>query len=85
MIQMYQISIYCKINHYFIHSFIKSANIYYHRLGTQGADAEDTDTDAEDSSRLQETDHLVEETRNKHLLTTVITLAGGIHRALKRN
>lgn len=76
MIQMYHISIHCKINHYFIHSFIKSENIYYHRLGTQDADTGDTDTDVKDSSCLQETDHLMEETRSNHLLTFVITPAG---------
>lgn len=32
------------------------------------------DRDVEDSSCLQETDHLIEKVRNKHLLTMMLTL-----------
>lgn len=41
----------------------------------QDVNTEDVDTDGEDSLRLRETDHRMEEARSKHLLTIVITLA----------
>lgn len=45
---------------------MKLTNCYYHRLGAQDTDIEDTNV--EDSSCLQGTGYLMEKTRDKHLL-----------------